>query len=152
MNDLSDIKLSDIAVKIEQSDYNSGNLQSIITEIKYALQRLIEQKKEHSIDLRAMPWSPGEEQKLTELLGLGEVRIELDALGKSTFYETLYSGVWLVTHYNQEDEVIAKLIEITRLPGMVFAQTEDIKNSLEQLSGLSPQRTKDQEDEQENSL
>jgi len=136
-NDLPDAKLSDIAVTVEQPDYNSGNLHSIIIEIKYAVQQLIEQKKEHSIDLRAMPWSPGEEQKLMEFLGLGEVKIELDALGKSTFYETLYSGVWLVTHYNQEDEVIAKLIEITRLPEMLFAQPEDIKNSLEQLSELT---------------
>ena len=133
-HNVPDAKLSDIAIKVEQPDYNSGNLHSILIEIKYALQRLEEQKKEHSIDLKAMPWSPGEEQKLTEFLGRGEVSIELDALGKSTFYETLYSGVWLVTHYNQEDEVLAKLLEITLLPGMVFAQTEDVKSSLEQLS------------------
>jgi len=126
--------LAGIKIQVEKPEYDSGNLQSILTEIKFALQQLLEQKKVHCIDLRAMPWSPGEEQKLESLLGKGEVLIELNALGKSTFYETRYSGVWLVSHYNQEDELIAKLIEITYLPEMIFAQTEDIKNSLEHMN------------------
>jgi len=81
-----------------------------------------------------MPWSSGEEQKLEDYLGKGEVLIELNTLGKSTFYETRFSGVWLVSHYNQKDELIAKLIEINYLPEMIFAQTEDIKNSLEYMN------------------
>ncbi len=126
--------LADIKIQVEKPEYDSGNLQSILAEIKFALQQLLEQKKVHCIDLRAMPWSPGEEQKLESLLGKGEVLIELNTLGKSTFYETRFSGVWLVSHYNQEDELIAKLIEITYLPEMIFAQTEDIKNSLEHMN------------------
>ncbi len=126
--------LADIKIQVEKPEYDSGNLQSILAEIKFALQQLLEQKKVHCIDLRAMPWSQGEEQKLEKYLGKGEVLIELNTLGKSTFYETRFSGVWLVSHYNQEDELIAKLIEITYLPEMIFAQTEDIKNSLEQMN------------------
>ncbi|MCU7940401.1 MAG: hydrogenase expression/formation protein [gamma proteobacterium symbiont of Bathyaustriella thionipta] len=105
----------------------------MLSEIQYALQQLLEQKQVHRIDLRAMPWSPGEKQKLEDYLGQGEVAIELNTLGKSTFYETQFSGVWFVSHYNQDGEVIAKLIEITYLPEMIFSQHEDIKNSLERL-------------------
>lgn len=125
--------LADIKVQVETPEYETGNLLSIISEIQYALQQLLEHKKVHSIDLRAMPWSSGEEQKLASYLGKGEVFIELNTLGKSTFIETQFSGVWLVNHYNQEDEQIAKLIEITYLPEIVFSQKEDIKNSLERL-------------------
>lgn len=125
--------LADIKVQVETTEYNTGNLSSILSEIKYALQQLLEHNTVHSIDLRAMPWSPGEEQTLEHYLGRGEVAIELNTLGKSSFYETQFSGVWLVSHYNQEDELIARHIEITYLPEMVFSQKEDIKNSLESL-------------------
>lgn len=125
--------MADIKVQVEAPDYDSGNLQSILSEIKFALEQLLQQQKTHSIDLRAMPWSPGEEDRLEEYLGRGEVSVELNALGKSSFYETRFSGIWIVTHYNQEDEIIGKLIEISYMPDMIYAQYEDVKNSFERL-------------------
>ena len=125
--------LADIKIQVEAPEYDSGNLPSILSEIKFALQQLVEQKQTHCIDLRAMPWSPGEEDKLEQYLGRGEISVELNALGKSTFYETRFSGVWIVTHYNQEDEIIGKLIEITTMPEMIYSQYEDIKESLENI-------------------
>jgi len=125
--------LADIKIQIDTPEYDSGNLHSILSEIKFALEQLLEQKKTHCIDLRAMPWSPGEEDKLEQYLGRGEISVELNALGKSTFYETRFSGIWIVTHYNQEDEIIGKLIEITTMPEMIFSQYEDIKESLENI-------------------
>lgn len=125
--------LADIKIQVDTPEYDSGNLHSILSEIKFALEQLLEQKKTHCIDLRAMPWSPGEEDKLEQYLGRGEISVELNALGKSTFYETRFSGIWIVTHYNQEDEIIGKLIEITTMPEMIFSQYEDIKESLENI-------------------
>ncbi|MCP3851241.1 MAG: hydrogenase expression/formation protein [Gammaproteobacteria bacterium] len=139
---MSSKTLADIKVHVEDSiqaeapisDGETGNLQSILTEIKFALEQLLQQKKSHSIDLRAMPWSPGEQKQLEEYLGKGEVQIKLNALGKSNFYETQYSGVWMVTHYNPEGEIISQLIEITTMPEMLFSCNEDIKESIEQLN------------------
>lgn len=125
--------LADIKIQVEAAEYDSGNLHSILSEIKFALEQLLQQKKTHCIDLRAMPWSPGEEDKLEKYLGRGEISVELNALGKSIFYETHFSGIWIVTHYNQEDEVIGKLIEITYMPEMIFSQYEDVKDSLERM-------------------
>lgn len=125
--------LADIKVQVEASEYESGNLQSILSEITYAVEQLLQKKETHSIDLRAMPWSPGEEAKLEKFLGQGEVSMELNALGKSLFYETEFSGIWLVTHYNEDDEVISKLIEVTYVPDMIFSRHEDINDSLERL-------------------
>ena len=130
---MSSETLADIKVQVETSEYESGNLSSILTEIVFSLEQLLEQKKTHTIDLRAMPWSPGEEDKLEQYLGHGEIHIELDALGKSLFYETQYSGIWIVTHYNPEDEIIGKLIEITYMPDMIFSREDDVKDSLERL-------------------
>ena len=130
---MSSEALADIKIQVDTPEYDSGNLHSILSEIKFALEQLLEQKKTHCIDLRAMPWSPGEEDKLEQYLGRGEISVELNALGKSTFYETRFSGIWIVTHYNQEDEIIGKLIEITTMPEMIFSQYEDIKESLENI-------------------
>jgi len=129
-------KLSDIKIEVENSSQETGNLPGVIAEIKFALEQLLETKKTHCIDLLAMPWSPGEEQKLEKYLGQGEVRVELNALGKSTFIESHYSGVWLVSHYDENGETIGKLIEINYLPDMIFSQTEDIRDSLKRLQSI----------------
>ena len=125
--------LSDIKVEAQQSAQETGNLPGILAEITFALEQLLKNRKPHCIDLLAMPWSPGEQEKLENYLGQGEVRVELNALGKSTFTESQYSGVWLVSHFNDDGELIGKLIEISYLPEMILSQTEDIKNSLERL-------------------
>ncbi len=136
MNNEAFSSLEGISVQVENPELETGNFQSILMEIKFSLEQLLEQKKSHIIDLRAMPWSPGEEHKLEKYLGKGEVHIELDALGKSTFYETSYSGIWVVTHYSEDGAVIAKAIEITYMPEMVFSQDEEIKDSLERFEKL----------------
>ena len=119
--------LADIKVAIDNPSLETGNLPGILSEIQYALEELLNTKTRkqntHKIDLRAMPWSVGEEQKLEEILGQG----------KSIFQETSYSGVWLITHYNEDNELISKIVEITYLPDMVLAQQEDIKSALDRL-------------------
>ena len=131
------VALADIKVQVEtpqyQQEYETGNLQSILSEIKFALEQLLEQKKTHIIDLRAMPWSAGEEEKLEKYLGRGEISVEMNAFGKSLFYETQFNGIWIITHYNPDDEIISKLIEITYMPEMIISQEDDVKDSLERI-------------------
>ncbi len=129
----SQTPVGEITVKVESQDVDSGNLASLLSEIRYSLEQLVQDRTTHSINLRAMPLSLAEEQKLEQYLGQGEVTITLNALGKSIFYETSYSGVWIITHYNPEGEVSAKLIEISYMPEMLFSPEEDVKNSIERL-------------------
>ena len=131
--------LSDIKIAVDNPTLETGNLPGILSEIEQALEELLNSKQVHRIDLRAMPWSAGEEQKLEQILGRGEVTIELNALGKSIFQETRYSGVWLISHYNEAEELIGKIIEISFLPDMVFAQQEDISRGLEKIKTLRSQ-------------
>ena len=114
-------------------EFETGNVLPLLHEIRHALRRLAEGGEGAVIDLRSLPLAPGEETKIEEALGQGEVSIQIDALGLSTINETAYAGVWLVTHRNTEDEVVARFIEIASVPELVPAQAEDLAVGLGEL-------------------
>ena len=118
---------------IEVTEAETGNLLPLLHEIRHALERLLDTGEETVIDLRALPMAPGEEQRLEQALGKGEVEAILDALGRSVIRETRYSGVWHVTHYNADDEVLGKYVEIARVPGLLEAQPETMQEALAEL-------------------
>lgn len=120
---------------VEESAFTQ-NVLPLLHEINHALADLLETGKTRIIDLRALPLAPGEETLIESILGVGEVSARLDALGPSDIKETTVSGVWLVTHYNTEKEVIGKFIEITRMPSLLETQMADIKDSLRAMPTL----------------
>ena len=85
------------------------NVEPLLHEIRHALQELAETGKTGIIDLRSIPLAPGEEDKIV-----------------ATLSETRYAGVWLVTHYNDEQEIIGRFIEITAMPEILRSQAADI--------------------------
>jgi hydrogenase-1 operon protein HyaF len=109
------------------------NVQPILHEIRHALGKLLKTGENSIIDLRSIPLAPGEEETIIDTLGHGEVRAHLDALGPSEIVETRFAGVWLITHYNEENSVIGRFIEITELPDILKSQAEDIAHSLNEL-------------------
>ena len=119
---------------IQIGDDLTWNVQPLLHEIKHALAELIDSGKKHIIDLRSSPLAPGEEEKIINALGVGEVQAHLNAMGPSEITETQYSGVWLVTHRNDENENVSRFIEITQLPEILSSQKEDMKVAYEQLS------------------
>lgn len=127
------------------SDAGTGNVLPLLHEIRHALGRLAAGGEGTVIDLNRLPLAPGEEDRIEEALGTGEVSAELSALGPSTIRETSYPGVWLVTHKNAEDEVIARLIEVTRIPELLPAQTDDIRHGVERLTRRLDESTERQE-------
>ena len=98
---------------------NTGNDILILHEIRHALDLLIEKNQTTTIDIRSIPMAPGEEAKIEKMLGEGEISVKLNALGPSEIIETGIAGVWLVTHYNMEEEVLGKFIEITKVPALI---------------------------------
>ncbi|MEA1888679.1 MAG: hydrogenase expression/formation C-terminal domain-containing protein [Pseudomonadota bacterium] len=117
-------------------DLITGNVNPILNEIRHALKKLLEEGESTIIDLRALPLGPGEELQLESLLGIGEVTANIDAMGPSTVNETLFAGVWLVTHRNTEDAILGKFIEITRYPSILESQAADMRSALKALPGL----------------
>jgi len=110
------------------------NVKPILHEIRHALLDLLESGNTSIIDLRSIPLAPGEEETIINALGQGEVHARLDALGRSDIYETVYSGVWLVTHYNENETVVGRFIEITELPDILKSQREDMSDALKELT------------------
>ncbi|NOQ90489.1 MAG: hydrogenase expression/formation protein, partial [Gammaproteobacteria bacterium] len=115
-------------------DELTHNVQPLLHEIKHALDKLIETDHTSIIDLRSIPLAPGEEDKILNMLGQGEVKAQLDALGLSEVSETQYAGVWIVTHYNDEDQIISRFIEVTTMPEILCSQTEDIMAAYSRLT------------------
>ena len=121
------------ASKIPGIEFETGNVEPLLHEIRHALTRLIADGEPSAIDLQSLPLAPGEEKRIEEALGTGEVRAELDALGPSEIVETRFPGVWFVTHRNAADEVIGRLIEITHIPAVLESQPDDIRAGLDSL-------------------
>ncbi len=138
-------KLQDIAVRVEATDglpLNHSNATPLMHEILHALHRLAGDGESTTIDLKALPFGPGDEEELLTQLGRGEIHVELDSLGRSLIHETAYSGVWLVDHRNADDQRIALQIEITPIPSILLAQSEDVRDAIARLENwLNPTST-----------
>jgi len=119
---------------IQGSNELSWNVMPLLHQIKHAMHNLLENNINEIIDLRSIPLAPGEEDRLLEILGEGEVNAQLNALGLSDIIETQYTGVWLVTHRNDENEIISRNIEISLMPEILLAQKEDISLAYERLA------------------
>ena len=112
----------------------TGNVLPLLHEIRHALERLASGGEGTTIDLQRLPLAPGEEKRIAETLGQGEVRAEFDALGPTVVQETAYPGVWLITHRNTEDRVTARLIQVTDIPDVLKSQPEDIRRGFEKIT------------------
>jgi hydrogenase-1 operon protein HyaF len=123
-----------VQFNIQRSDELTQNVKPLLYEIKHALDNLIETGKTTIIDLRSIPLAPGEEDKILSTLGQGEVQAQLHALGLSEIIESQYAGVWVITHYNDEDHIISRFIEITTMPEILCSQTEDIMAAYSRLT------------------
>jgi len=122
-----------IRINDSMSGMSTGNVLPLLHEIKHALQTLVERGREGIIDLEAIPMAPGDEVALESFLGRGEVNASLNSLGKSEIRETRFPGVWLITHFNENDERIGRFIEITTMPEILKSQQQDIGAALIEL-------------------
>ena len=109
------------------------NVKPILHEIRHALEKLLNEGETSIIDLRSIPLAPGEEETIIETLGHGEVHARLDVLGPSEIYETRFTGVWLVAHYNENDSIVSRFIEVTEMPDVLRSQREDVVYALDKL-------------------
>jgi len=109
------------------------NALPILHEIRHGLHRLSGGGEPTLIDLHALPFGPGDEERLLELLGRGEVEADIDALGPTRVWETAFPGVWLVDHRNAQGERLALHIEIASVPEILRSQSEDIADALTRL-------------------
>ena len=120
-------------LKVETAASLTHNVQPLLHEIRHALVKLLDDGGHTVIDLRSLPLAPGEEEQLLDQLGQGEVYARLHALGPTEIVETRYPGVWVVVHFNSDNELLGKFIEICDTPELLRSQQEDIRHGIEQL-------------------
>jgi hydrogenase-1 operon protein HyaF len=113
-----------------------GNIRALLSEIAAFLEKLVETGETGMIDLNCLPLAPGEYEQLRQTLAQGEVSARIEAIGPSEIIETRYPGVWWVTHYNVEGDIVADMIEIAHIPEILKSQPEDIRTGLELLRAL----------------
>jgi hydrogenase-1 operon protein HyaF len=120
-------------LQVESGGSLTHNVQPLLHEIRHALARLLDDGAHTVIDLRSLPLVAEEVEQLLDTLGQGEVYARLHALGPTEIVETRYPGVWVVVHFNNDDEVVGKTIEICDIPDLLRSQQEDIRLGLGQL-------------------
>lgn len=126
---MSQNKLRSIGVVVENPPLSLGNAVPVLHEILHALRRLEETGESSTIDLRAIPFGPGDEEHLLGMLGDGEIRATLDSVGRTEIRETRFHGVWLTDYRDADDNRIGLQVEVTDLPALIRTPRDDITDA-----------------------
>ncbi len=125
-----------LAVEVPKVAQEWGNALPILHEVRHALERLATTGAPGLIDLRAIPFGPGDEARLLARLGRGEVEAVIHALGETQIWECAIPAVWVIDHYNAEGERIALHLEIDRIPSLLMTQAEDLAEATTRLDAI----------------
>lgn len=129
------MSLADIGVQVMgQMESPTGMAQALLSELHDHLKTLSEQGASNSIDLRSLPMNQADREQLADFLGRGEVEIRLNTIGHSLIYETSYTGIWWITHYGDDENIVSELIEITRIPEIVISHPDDIATASQRMA------------------
>jgi hydrogenase-1 operon protein HyaF len=122
-------RLADIPIRIEPPASDGGlggGVTAILNEIVRLLERLASLGEAAAIDLRSLPMSAQDRAQLQRALGEGEVQATLNAEGISRIQETRVPGVWWVEHRDRQGELIAELLEVSRVPEILASASDEI--------------------------
>jgi HupH hydrogenase expression protein, C-terminal conserved region len=133
MSRLTDIPIKVIAGSAADVPLNG---RAVLHELAAALTRLLELGETGSIDLRGLPLSAADYELLEDRLGRGEVRAELDALGRSSTEETAFAGIWWTRHYDNEGTLVGELLEVTFCPEILRSHPVDAGRGLSRLRAM----------------
>jgi len=81
---------------------------------------------EDCIDLRSLPMSDADRERLRDFLGRGEVDADCDVAGRCHVRETGFSGVWWVAYLSENGVPLLEQIVIARIPALLMAHPDDI--------------------------
>ena len=146
-------RLTDIPIRIEgpalpgaaldAAGGLGGGVIAILVELAALLERFAEDHEPAVIDLRSLPMSPQDRADLQRALGRGEVQATVDADGLSTVRETGVAGIWWVEHRDDQGELTAESLEVTRIPDFLATAPDEIAaggRALRQIAGAAAAR------------
>lgn len=114
----------------------TGNATAVLHEVAEMLVALAERGESGIIDLSGMPLSSADKDWLSARLGRGEIEISLDLNGTSEVFETTFHGVWWLAHRNEKGVLTGEYIEVNRVPELIPAHPDDIREAAEKLGFL----------------
>jgi len=120
------LRLADIAVRVDPGYGLGGGVTAVLFEIAERLEHLAETGQADIIDLRSLPLSPDDRERLQSALGAGEVEATVTIDGISKVRETGIAGVWWIEHRDTRGEVIAELLEIARVPDILSVAHDEL--------------------------
>lgn len=112
----------------------TGMVPALLRELDQALDALVHKDTRHVVDLSTLPMSKADRDLLENVLGEGELSIDLDVLGHSRIRESSYPGIWWVRHENPDGKVLTDHIEVARIPEIVPAHPADLATGKARLS------------------
>lgn len=115
---------------------NVFNTPALLPEINEHVAKVRAGAEAHVINLSLLPHTPEDLTALSELLGNGGVTILSRGYGNCRVTSTKTSQAWWVRYYNSQDTLILNSIEITPLPEVVCAASEDLADSAERLKEI----------------
>lgn len=121
-------------VLVGPEDVPSGMVPAVLRELEQALEALMQEGTRHVVDLSTLPMSNADRSLLESTLGEGELRMELDVLGRTRIRESSFPGIWWVRHEDPGGKVLAEHIEVAHIPEIVPAHASDLETGKARLS------------------
>ena len=113
------------------------NAVPILNEIYENLKEFYKTGKKYTIFTNKIPLSDEDREFLNEILGEGDVKIEIKSdFQPAEWKETKIYGVWVGIIYDKNKNPVVETIEITDFPEIAKSQREDIKNSIKKLEEI----------------
>jgi hydrogenase-1 operon protein HyaF len=112
------------------------NAMPILVELEHRCAKFDQSGTEHSFNLTLLPLSEDEIEFLDTRLGRGPVDMLSRAYGKCQVISTLTPNVWWVRYYNSMGTLILNTLEITKMPQVVAAASEDLGDSATRLGEI----------------
>lgn len=106
---------------------------NLLHELVELLRKLIEEDEPSHVDLGAMELTEGDYQLLRETLGEGEILAEVSNFGRVSVMECGYSGIWWVTHMDDEGQVLTEFLEVSYCPEVLIAESEEVADGRDAL-------------------
>jgi len=90
----------------------------------------------HIINLTLLPQNDADLDFLSQTLGKGVVTILSRGYGNCRVTSTATHNVWWVQYFNSQDAIILNTLEVTPVPGVACAASEDIADSAQRLQEI----------------
>jgi len=119
--------------KIPEKDAGLMNAPAVLTEIVGKAKGYKAGDGAHVINLTLLPMSPDDLECLTQTLGVGAVTILSRGYGNCRITSTRLPNVWWVQYFNSMDTLILNTIEVSDVPEVAQASSEDYEDSIERL-------------------